>query len=236
MKTGLTALCIVAALMGTACQSSGPAATQQTASSDGFRNAFTVEKSNLGPTGASQFFILKPGTLLKYKDHEGATLAIKVLDQTRTVDGVTTRVIEEHEEEGGKVKEISRNFFAIDRATNDVYYFGEEVDIYKDGKIASHGGAWQSGVGGARFGLALPAKPPVGDKYYQEVAPGIAMDRGEVVSIDERVVTPAGTFEHCVHVKETTPIEKDTGHKWYAPGIGLVRDDELVLVSHSIPK
>ena len=52
----------------------------------------------------------------------------------------------------------------------------------------------------------------------------------EIAGLDERVETPAGVFEHCLHVKETTPLEKDTGHKWYAPNVGLVRDDEFVLV------
>jgi hypothetical protein len=75
----------------------------------------------------------------------------------------------------------------------------------------------------------MPGHPAAGDRYYQELAPGVAMDRAEIVSLNERVQTPAGVFERCVHVKETTPLENDTGHKWYAPGIGLVKDDEMAL-------
>jgi hypothetical protein len=41
--------------------------------------------------------------------------------------------------------------------------------------------------------------------------------------------TPAGTFEHCLHLKETTPLEGDVSHKWYAPGVGMVKDDEFEL-------
>ena len=51
----------------------------------------------------------------------------------------------------------------------------------------------------------------------------------EVVSVDETVKTPAGTFHHCVHLRETTPLEADVSHKYYAPGIGMIKDDEFEL-------
>ena len=55
------------------------------------------------------------------------------------------------------------------------------------------------------------------------------MDRVEVVSTTETVKTPAGTFENCVHLRETTPLERDVSHKYYAPGIGIIKDDEFEL-------
>lgn len=103
------------------------------------------------------------------------------------------------------------------------------MDIYKDGKLVNHEGAWLSGKDGARFGLMMPGQVKIGDKFYQEVAPGVAMDRAEVVSVDERLETPADTFEHCVHVAESSPLEKGVSHKWYAAGVGLVKDDAFAL-------
>jgi hypothetical protein len=197
---------------------------------EGYRDRFSVDPGSLKSEGTSTFFPLVPGTVRVYRD-EDETVTITVLAETRVVDGVTTRVIEEREEEDGKLKEVSRNFFAIDPATGDVYYFGEEVDIYKKGVIASHGGAWLSGVDGARFGLIMPGRPVVGDRHYQEIAPGVAMDRAEVASLDEKVETPAGVFEHCLHVRETSPLEKGVSDKWYAPGFGLIRDEDCALVS-----
>ena len=113
--------------------------------------------------------------------------------------------------------------------TGDVYYFGEDVDNYKDGKVISHESAWRAGTGGARFGLMIPATPTVGQAFYQEIAPKVAMDRVEVVSTSATVKTPAGTFERCVHLRETTPLESDVSHKYYAPGIGLIKDDDFEL-------
>src|SRR6185503_7351194 len=104
-------------------------------------------------------------------------------------DGVETRIIEERETNDGQLIEVSRNYFAISKRTGNVYYFGEDVDIYKNGKVASHEGAWLSGVNGARFGLMMAAVPLVGSRYYQEVAPQVAMDRAEIVSVTEMFKT-----------------------------------------------
>jgi hypothetical protein len=177
------------------------------------------------------YFILEPGYQLQFKGG-GTTLTITVLSETKTVDGVTTRVVEEREEKKGQLLEVSRNFFAIDKTTLDVYYFGEDVDIYKKGKVVSHEGAWLAGVGGARFGLMIPGSPRIGDKYYQELAPKIAMDRVEVVAMDVEMKTPAGTFQHCLRIKETSAVESGTSEKVYAPGVGLIRDDEFVLMRY----
>ncbi|HEX8523971.1 MAG TPA: hypothetical protein VF669_17085 [Tepidisphaeraceae bacterium] len=194
-----------------------------------FRETFDVDKANLGPTGDNKYFPLKPGRALRYKDEDG-TLLITVLDDTQVIDGVTTRVVEEREEKNGKLIEVSRNFFAADKTDGAVYYFGEDVDIYKDGKVVNHESAWRSGENGAKFGLFVPANPKVGDRFYQEQAPKVAMDRAEVVSIDETVNVQAGRFQHCVRMKETSPLEKGSSVKVYAPNVGLVQDDEMELV------
>ena len=223
-RTPELTLLLAAALALAGC---GPAPTAS-APDQGWRATFAVAKGNLVSEGRNPYFVLEPGHRLHYRSGR-ETLVITVLDQTRVVDGVETRVVEEREEKDGRLAEVSRNYFAIDKATGDVYYFGEEVDIYKDGKVAGHGGSWLSGVGGARFGLIMPAKPKVGDKHYQELAPKAAMDRAEVLSVTEKVKVPAGTFENCLHVRESSPLDRGVGDKWYAPGVGLLKDEDLEL-------
>jgi hypothetical protein len=193
-----------------------------------WRDRFDVNKVNLLPTGTNAFITMQPGRVLTLK-HGIDTLTVAILPDSQEIDGVTTGILEERETRNGQLVEISRNFLATDKNTGDVYYFGEDVDNYKDGKIISHDSAWRAGAGGARFGLMIPAKPIVGQAFYQEIAPKVAMDRVEVVSTDETVKTPAGTFEHCVHLRETTPLEGDVSHKYYAPGIGIIKDDEFEL-------
>ena len=70
-------------------------------------------------------------------------------------------------------------------------------------------------------------------RYYQEIAPGDAMDRAEIVSVSETVKTPAGEFKNCLKVEETTPLEPgNIGYKYYAPGIGIIQDGKLKLVKY----
>jgi hypothetical protein len=200
-----------------------------------FLEDFPVKKSDLLPTGKSDYFVLEPGFVAVFEgaeDGEKTVLTITVTDRKKTVDDVETRVVEERETKGGQLVEISRNYMAISKTSGDVYYFGEDTDIYKNGKVVDHEGSWLSGVAGARFGLLLPGKPKIGDAYYQEQAPRIAMDRAVVVSANQLVKTPAGEFKKCIKTEETTPIEKGTEHKFYAPGVGLVQEAALKLVKY----
>jgi len=193
---------------------------------------FNVEKGELVATGRNPYFVLEPGYQL-ILESGSERLVITVLNETRMVDGVETRVVEERETKSGQVVEVSRNFFAISTRTNSVFYFGEDVDMYKDGKVASHDGAWLSGQNGARFGLMMPGQVLLKAKYYNEVAPRAAMDRSEIVSVTEKVKTPAGEFSGVLKVTETTPLEtlaKES--KYYVAGIGLVQDGSLKLVKY----
>ena len=194
----------------------------------GWREIFNVNRADLASVGNNRFLPIQPGKVLKLA-HGNDRLTVSILPGTKTVDGVTTGVLEEREEKDGQLIEVSRNFFATDRNTGDVYYFGEDVDNYMDGRIINHESAWLTGEKGARFGLMIPGQPKVGDKFYQEIAPKVALDRVEVVSVDETVRTPAGTFHHCVHLRETTPLEADVSHKYYAPHVGMIKDDEFEL-------
>jgi hypothetical protein len=200
--------------------------------------SFPVDVRELVTVGENPYFILKPGLQLTLQGSEGGkgtVLVMTVLAETENVGGVETRVVEERETAGGVLAEVSRNFFAIHPATTDVYYFGEDVDIYKNGKIRSHDGAWRHGSNNAHFGLMMPGAPVVGMRHYQELAPKVAMDRVEIVSLGARSTTPAGVFDNCLKVRETTPLEplaRET--KVYARGIGIVEDGSLKLVSHKV--
>jgi hypothetical protein len=198
----------------------------------GWTHDFTAEKVDLVSSGRNPYFVLEPGYELVLKNGN-EVLTITVKDETKTVDGVETRIVEEKETKDGELVEISRNFYAISKRTNSVYYFGEEVDIYENGKVVNHDGAWLAGEKGATFGLMMQGLPLIGSKHYQEVAPGEAMDRAETLSVSETVKTPAGEFKSCLKVEETTPLEpKEVAHKHYAPGIGLVQDGKMHLVKH----
>ncbi len=198
-----------------------------------------LENCNYASTGKNDYFILEPGyqvILEGEEDGEKLQLVMTVLNDTKMVNGIETRVVEERETEGGKLVEVSRNYFAICRPANNAFYFGEDVDMYEDGKAVSHEGAWLAGQNGAKAGMIMPGKVEVGLMYYQEIAPGMAEDRAEIVSATDTLATPAGTFSNVLKTEETNPLEPgEKEFKFYAPGIGLIQDEALKLVKHTPP-
>jgi hypothetical protein len=208
------------------------------AAQDDFTSSFRIPDCRFRAHGANPYFLLEPERQLVYVS-EDEELFITVLEGTRRITlpiggrlrTIRAAVVEERELEDGEIQEISRNFFALCEKTNDVYYFGEEVDIYEDGEIVSHDGAWLAGRDGAMPGIVMPGTFLLGSRYFQEVAPGIALDRAEHVAQGLDVETGAGDFEGCVEVSESSPLEPGAeSTKVYCPGVGLVADDDLLLI------
>ncbi|WP_299431582.1 hypothetical protein [uncultured Meiothermus sp.] len=200
-------------------------------SAQDFLEEFNLGNRKLGLAGESRYFNLNPGfQIVLVSSH--TKLTITVLHETKEIGGVVTRVFEEQEEVGSELYEVSCNFYAIDPQTKDVFYFGEEVDFYKGGQVVDHKGAWLAYQSGDRPGLIMAPTPWIGMRYYQELAPGVAMDRVEVVRMSQTIQTPVGQLSNCLLTKETSAIEPITGYKTCAPGIGLVQDQSLKLVSY----
>ena len=217
---------------------------------DAFTDQFPVEECAFTPFGGNAFFSLMPGRRTYFNNascvaagdcDEREDLVISVTRELKKVwiddDGerrpVWTRVIVENEEADGELKEISRNYFAMCLPSRDVYYFGEDVDIYAGGVVVSHAGAWLAGRDGAEPGIIMPDSGfLLGQRYYQEVAPGVALDRAEHVEADLELDLQAGNFDDCIEVTETTPLEP--GHestKFYCPGVGMVIDNDLEAIA-----
>jgi hypothetical protein len=197
------------------------------------------DNSQFQSVGKNDYFILEPGYQLILEGKEGkdlTRLVITVLNDTRKIGNIETRIVEENESVNGNTVEISRNYFAFCKLTSSIYYFGEEVDIYKDGKIVNHEGAWIA-EGINKPGIAMPGLVLLGSRYYQEIAPKVAMDRAEIISTNETFDTPFGKFTNVLKIEETTPLEPLTKeYKLYAPGIGLIKDENLLLVKHGFIK
>ncbi|MEK6926349.1 MAG: hypothetical protein AABW50_03665 [Nanoarchaeota archaeon] len=209
-----------------------------------YTSNFLLDDCNFKTVGENPYFILKPKHKLVLEGQDGDEeihLEVTVLgDKERIfvpgIGRIETRVVEEREWINGELIEVSRNFFAICKRTNDVYYFGEDVDIYENGEIVNHSGAWRAGENNAMPGIMMPGTFLLGSRYFQEIAPGVAMDQGENVEMELTIETKAGTFENCVKVIETTPLEPGSeSEKVYCLGIGLTIDNsaELVEINHN---
>ncbi len=147
----------------------------------------------------------------------------RVLRGTRTIAGVRSAIVGVREYEDGELVESTRDYYA-QRRDGNVFYMGEHVDNYEDGRIVGHDGQWFAGRRGAQPGLFMPTQPEVGQVFEQERAPGVAEDRSTVIQLGRRVTTPAGRFSGCIKTRDEAPLDRLVEFKFYCPGIGLVRE------------
>ena len=88
-------------------------------------------------------------------------------------------------------------------------------------------------LAGCTFSRQRINDPKIGMKYYQEIAPGVAMDRAEVVSLTATLKIPAGAFENCLKTQEGSALKlREKEFKIYASGIGLLKDGDMLLTEH----
>lgn len=182
-------------------------------------SAFTVGRNN-------PLFPLVPGTTLRYDavtDQGREIDSFVVTGQTKVILGVTTTVVRDRVWTNGQLTEDTFDWYAPDSQGN-VWYFGEDSRQYEDGKLVGREGSWEAGKDGAVQGIIMKAHPKVGDTYRQEYLPGVAEDVARVVSTNETVTVPYGTFTGCLKTKEWTRLEPDiVSEKYHCPGIGEVK-------------
>ncbi len=172
----------------------------------------------------NKYFTLEPGTTFLYegtKDGQPSSDKFQVTNKVKVIQGITTRVIHDVAFIKGKLSEDTDDWFAQDDKGN-VWYFGEFTTEIATG---SHEGSWQAGVKGAKAGIIMEAQPKVGDSYNEELAKGVAEDKAAVLSLNEKVRIPFGSFTNVLKTKNTTPLEPTiVENKFYAPDVGLIKE------------
>jgi len=187
---------------------------------------FTIASTNpyypLAPVG-------RQWILTGEDEGEAVRLQVTVLNQTRVIAGVTTRVIEERETVDGELFEVTWNYF-VQAADGTICYYGEDVDIYEDTGI-SHAGAWCAGAGDNQPGIFMPADPQPGMTFQIEIAPDVAEDEGKIVGIGP-IEVPFGQFTETIRIREFNPLDGAKDYKIHAAddgGTGIIVDGPLTL-------
>jgi hypothetical protein len=182
---------------------------------------FTLEIDN-------PYWPMRPGSRWVYRETDTTggkqKVVVTVTRRTKTVAGVKARVVRDVATEHGKPVEITEDWYAQDKAGN-VWYLGEDVRNYKNGKLADRRGSFEAGVRGAQAGVVMPADPRPGLAYRQEYFKGEAEDRAAIVARgDDRVQVPAGFFaKDVLMTRELAATEPKTEElKFYVRGIGEV--------------
>lgn len=195
---------------------------------------FTAEITN-------PYFSLPVNKTMRYQSHTGDNIErieITILPETKIIMGVTTRVYHDTVYLNDVILEDTYDYLAQDTDGN-VWYFGEKVDNYENGVLQDHKGSWIAGEKGALPGIWFPGKPEIEKPYRQEFYKGEAEDMAKVISVNETVTVPAGTFSDCIKTEDWNPlVPGPVAHKYYCREVGGValetEDDERVeLISTS---
>jgi hypothetical protein len=171
------------------------------------------------------YFTLTPGTTFTYqtKTEDGTEKdMVIVTNETKEILGITTTVVWDRVWLDEELTEETFDWHAQDKQGN-VWYMGEDSKEYENGKVVSTEGSWEAGVDGAKPGIIMEADPQVGDSYRQEYYPGHAEDAAKVVSLNETVKVPFGTFTNCLQTRDVSLLDPTQDEdKYYCTSVGGV--------------
>jgi hypothetical protein len=225
----------IASLASAACTSSGSPAPARSSGTQPSSPAAQVageyhpaiDPANFTTTIDNAYMPLVPGTTWIYQGLGGSAGErdeVTVSSKTKVIEGVTCVVVNDVIKEGGQLIEKTDDWFAQDKQGN-VWYFGEATATYKNGKVDSTEGSWESGLDGAEPGIVMPAQPKAPQSFRQEYYPGHAEDQFWIVDTTESIKVAAGSYRNVVRTLEWSRIEPDIiDTKYYAPGVGSVME------------
>ena len=172
------------------------------------------------------YWPMAPGSRWVYRETEAdgtvQQVEVTVTEDTKEILGIPATVVHDLVTEGGETIEDTLDWYAQD-ASGNLWYLGEDTKEYENGEVVSTEGSWHAGFDGAQPGIILPADPQVGMAYRQEYYAGQAEDAAEILSLDEHVEVPFGTFDDVLETSDFTPLDPDVKeHKFYARGVGPV--------------
>jgi hypothetical protein len=207
----------------TAAQSTSSSTTAGTGGKESFSNPTEINNAYLP--------ITKFHTCVLAGNDEGQQLRIVRTLQSRTrpftfggqtVDAavVTDRVTDVG---AGQVIEKTLDYFAQDDA-GIVYYFGEDVNEYENGKLTSHEGQWRLGRDTQTPGVLMPANPKVGDTFQSEDVKGVTHETDTVVSGGKTARIAGHTYHNVIKVRENAKPPPEIEFKQYARGTGVITE------------
>lgn len=157
------------------------------------------------------WFPLQPGDRWIYavSDASGSHRMTVAVEPGPEVAGVATTSRITTEPSG-----VVTDWFAQDERGN-VWWFGRA-------------GSWRAGEGGAEAGIAMLARPRVGDGYRTAYAEGVVEDTARVSALDGSTVVAAGSYDDLLRIEQRSALDPGaTAELAYARGVGLVESSEV---------
>jgi hypothetical protein len=240
-KLTLGTLACAASLLLVACGSSGGGSTASTSAratgTTGPGGKTTFTGANATFNGASSVITNPWLPISKFQrcvltgNDQGQQLRIVRTLQSRTQpftyqgQTVNAAVVDDNvtDLKAGQVIERTVDYFAEDEAGN-VYYFGEDVSEYKNGKLANHEGQWRLGRDTQTPGALMPADPKLGNSFQSEDVKGITKEVDHVVATGRTAQIGGHTYRNVMKVRENAGPPPEVEYKTYSPGTGVITE------------
>ena len=135
----------------------------------------------------------------------------------------------------GRIQEVAYDLYA-QADDGSVWYFGEDVNDFKDGVIFTKEGTWLVTRDGPPA-MIMPGKPKVGDVFRAENMPGIAFEEVTITAVGQTIDGPLGPITGTLQGNELHMDDKTISAKIFGPGYGevLTRDADLEALVLAVP-
>lgn len=180
------------------------------------------------------FHPLKPGTQWVYG---GSTevgsrtvphgIIVTITDVIREIDGVKTVAMLGESTDSGEIAQIGMDYMALDKDGN-VWILGGYDEDFEGGEYTNIDTAWLGQGDGQLVGILSPMKVTMATpRWFIGQAPEEAGSVGEPVRVGVRTCVAFGCFDDVRVVQEGNVGAPDNEDKYYAPGVGVIKNVPL---------
>lgn len=175
----------------------------------------------------NKYFPIVPGRTLSYavaNGDNGDRMTVTDTADTKMVMGVLCLGVHERGLNSERLFGDTWRWYAQNQ-DGDVWFFAQETKKY-DFDVVIEDWSWQAGTAGAKPGIVMPGRPQdyLNKQFQEEFVAGVIEDKAQVVSLNETVTVPYGTFAGCLKIKVFSGRDE---YRYYAQGIGLVLSETV---------
>jgi hypothetical protein len=148
-------------------------------------------------------------------------------DVIRVIDGVPTVAMLDESTDSGEVSQVGMDYLALD-ADGNVWILGGYTEEFEGGEYTNTEAAWLGVAGGQTIGILAPAEVTMDTPTW---CIGGAPDEdpavGQPVEVGASVCVEFDCYENVRVVQEGEFDAPDNENKYYAPGVGVIKNDPL---------
>ncbi|MCD2442632.1 hypothetical protein LQ757_10145 [Agromyces sp. SYSU K20354] len=148
-------------------------------------------------------------------------------DVIRIIDGVPAIAMLDEGTDSGEINQVGIDYFALDRDGN-VWILGAYTEDYEGGEYTNTEDAWLGAAEGQTLGILAPAEVTIDTPMWciGEI-PGEDGEVGMPAEVGVQECVAFGCYDDVRVVQEGTAGAPDNENKYYAPGVGVIKNVPL---------